>query len=98
MEISIIGASGYTGIELMRILANHKKVDLVKPYSRTYAGKKADVVNKSLVKFAQFENFHDFDGEKTIHDIDSDVCFLSYRKVRFISSSHQDTGTQSDRY
>ncbi|PKP60703.1 MAG: hypothetical protein CVT88_02385 [Candidatus Altiarchaeales archaeon HGW-Altiarchaeales-1] len=48
MEISIIGASGYTGIELMRILANHKKVDLVKPYSRTYAGKKADVVNLTL--------------------------------------------------
>jgi len=66
MEISIIGASGYTGIELMRILANHRNVDSVKPYSRTYAGKKAGVVNKSLVKFDKFQNFHDFDGEKTI--------------------------------
>ncbi|CEG11051.1 N-acetyl-gamma-glutamyl-phosphate reductase [groundwater metagenome] len=76
MEISIIGASGYTGIELMRILANHRNVDSVKPYSRTYAGKKVSVVNKSLVKFDKFQNFHDFDGEKTIDNIDTDVCFL----------------------
>ncbi len=75
MEISIIGASGYTGIELMRILANHRNVDLVKPYSRSYAGKSVSSVSKSLVKFAQFQNFHDFD-EKTIDNIDSNLCFL----------------------
>jgi len=75
MEISIIGASGYTGIELMRILANHKYADAVKPYSRTYAGKKACVASKSLARFDKFQNFYDFD-EKTINNIDSDVCFL----------------------
>jgi len=76
MNVSIIGASGYTGIELMRILANHKNVDSVKPYSRTYAGKDVSIVNKSLAKFHKFQNFYDFDGEKTINNIDSDVCFL----------------------
>lgn len=77
MKVSIIGASGYTGIELMKILANHRNVDSVKPYSRTYTGKKVCLISKSLAKFDKFENFADFnDKNNEIIDKDSDVCFL----------------------
>jgi len=75
MNVSIIGASGYTGIELMKILANHKNVDKIIPYSRTYAGKEVSVVDKSLTKFSKFQNFSEYNN-KTIENIDSDICFL----------------------
>ena len=40
----IFGATGYTGIELIRILSSHPEVSLVGGSSRTWAGKRADEV------------------------------------------------------
>jgi N-acetyl-gamma-glutamyl-phosphate reductase len=40
INIAIIGASGYTGIELIKILDNHKNAQLKYITSRTYSGKK----------------------------------------------------------
>ncbi len=43
-KVGIIGASGYTGVELARLLANHDGVELTVATSRQYAGQKlADV-------------------------------------------------------
>jgi N-acetyl-gamma-glutamyl-phosphate reductase len=39
MKVGIIGASGYTGAELVRILSRHPEVDLAVVTSRQYAGK-----------------------------------------------------------
>lgn len=39
LKVSIIGATGYTGKELVKILMNHPKVELVYLTSSTYAGK-----------------------------------------------------------
>ena len=39
LKISIIGATGYTGKELVKILINHPKVELVYLTSSTYTGK-----------------------------------------------------------
>jgi len=39
LKISIIGATGYTGKELVKILMNHPKVELVYLTSSTYTGK-----------------------------------------------------------
>lgn len=38
MRVGIVGASGYTGVELARILANHPDVSLTVATSRQYAG------------------------------------------------------------
>ncbi len=38
-KVGIIGASGYTGEELVRILARHPRVGLAAVCSRTLAGK-----------------------------------------------------------
>ncbi len=43
-KIGIVGASGYTGVELARLLVNHPDVELAVATSRQYAGQKlADV-------------------------------------------------------
>ena len=38
-KVGIVGASGYTGEELVRVLARHPKVRLAAVCSRTLAGK-----------------------------------------------------------
>ncbi|MEA2087419.1 MAG: N-acetyl-gamma-glutamyl-phosphate reductase [Candidatus Caldatribacteriota bacterium] len=44
LKVSIIGATGYTGKELVKILMNHPKVELVYLTSSTYTGKNIDEV------------------------------------------------------
>lgn len=44
----IIGAAGYTGGELVRILLNHPDIELTLAYSRSQAGKKISAVHKDL--------------------------------------------------
>ena len=48
IKVAIIGASGYTGVELARILCNHPKVQLTAATSRNYAGKHLAEVFPSL--------------------------------------------------
>ncbi len=48
INIGILGGSGYTGIELLRILANHPHTDVTVITSRKYAGVKVSEVFPSL--------------------------------------------------
>ncbi len=50
-ETAIIGASGYTGIELIRLLAHHPELHVACVTSRQYAGKKVSRVFPSLGGF-----------------------------------------------
>lgn len=47
-RVGIIGASGYTGADLARILVNHPEVELTVATSRQYAGKKLSEVFPNL--------------------------------------------------
>ena len=60
IKVGIIGASGYTGVELARILCNHPEVELTVATSRQYAGKplseifpnlrgKVDIIFENLI-------------------------------------------------
>ncbi len=49
IKVGIIGASGYTGGELIRILINHSKVAITFAYSRNHYGKKISTVHPDLV-------------------------------------------------
>lgn len=42
MNISILGASGYSGAELIKILLKHRHVTLKKVFAHTSAGKRVD--------------------------------------------------------
>ncbi|GAH43749.1 unnamed protein product, partial [marine sediment metagenome] len=48
LEVSIVGSTGYTGKELIKILLNHKEVELVHLTSTTYVGKN---INKIFPEF-----------------------------------------------
>ncbi len=70
MKITIIGASGYTGSELLRILVNHNEIEEIIPTSRTYNGKSVSSVHQNL------KNIYDVKfTNPNIEDIDSDVVF-----------------------
>ncbi len=47
-RIAVIGASGYTGVELLRLLARHPEAELVAVTSRQYAGQSVAEVFPSL--------------------------------------------------
>jgi N-acetyl-gamma-glutamyl-phosphate reductase len=49
LKVGIIGASGYTGVELLRILGNHPKVNLTVATSRQYCGTAVHDVFPSLL-------------------------------------------------
>ena len=58
-KIAVVGATGYTGFELLRLLGSHGGVEVMSLTSETYAGKKVDEVfpalasvhDRTLVKF-----------------------------------------------
>ena len=49
LQVAIIGASGYTGVELTRILCNHPEFELTAATSRQYAGKALSEVFPNLL-------------------------------------------------
>jgi len=72
MKVLIVGGSGYTGRELLRILSKHKRVDSIEATSRRYDGKCASEVHPRLkglcdVKFTSFD----------LKRADADITFLA---------------------
>ncbi|MBU0761548.1 MAG: N-acetyl-gamma-glutamyl-phosphate reductase [Candidatus Altiarchaeota archaeon] len=72
MKVLVVGGSGYTGSELLRLLLSHNKVEDIDSTSRTYLGKKISSVHRNLTGFTE-KNFIEFDPEKT----DADMVFLA---------------------
>jgi N-acetyl-gamma-glutamyl-phosphate reductase len=72
MKIAIIGASGYAGGELVRLLVHHSTAEVVCATSRKLAGTPLDHVHPHLKGFSdlRFEN-------PGIDTIDADVAFLA---------------------
>ncbi|OFW80883.1 MAG: N-acetyl-gamma-glutamyl-phosphate reductase [Alphaproteobacteria bacterium RIFCSPLOWO2_01_FULL_40_26] len=51
LQIAIIGASGYTGAELVRILLNHKKVEIAALVANSNAGQKIEQLYPHLIHY-----------------------------------------------
>lgn len=51
LKVAIIGASGYTGAELIRILLNHKKVEISALIANSNAGQKIEQLYPHLVHY-----------------------------------------------
>ena len=49
IKVAVIGASGYTGAELLRLLTHHPEVEIQSAYSRTNSGKKITAVHTDLL-------------------------------------------------
>ena len=89
MKASIIGATGYTGAELLRILAGHDEVELVHITSESYTNSCIGEVYPHLNKVYQKKLVNMSDLEKIT--LDSDVLFVGlphghaveiYKKIR----------------
>ena len=70
-KIGIIGASGYTGYELIKILKKHPEAELIVLNSKSYEGKKV----RGL--------YPDFDGEETFTDYSVDEINKIIRMQNF---------------
>ena len=72
-KIGIVGATGYTGVELLRILATHSRVDVTMVTSRANAGSRVDAMFPNLRGFIDLE-FCEPDVEKLS---DCDLVFFA---------------------
>ncbi len=58
MDVGIVGATGYTGLELLRLLANHPEVEVKYITSRREKGKHLFKVHPSLKGVRKYENLY----------------------------------------
>ena len=72
-SVGIIGASGYTGHELLKLLRQHKMVDLKVLNSRNYAGQKV----RSLYSDFQGEDIYTGYSFDEINEFKLDLIFLA---------------------
>lgn len=80
IKTAIVGASGYTGMELLRILLTHPAVDLVAVTSRQEAGKRLDDV------FPRFRKARSAD--LTFMEPDADLIAQSGAEIAFLALPH----------
>ncbi|MCV2503124.1 MAG: N-acetyl-gamma-glutamyl-phosphate reductase [Neisseriaceae bacterium] len=73
IRVSVVGATGYTGVELLRLLANHPQVEVVNVTSRQEEGRLVSEIFPSLRSFynLKFTNPHDDELSQ------SDVVFFA---------------------
>ncbi|MFQ5867195.1 MAG: N-acetyl-gamma-glutamyl-phosphate reductase [bacterium] len=74
IRVSIVGASGYTGRELIKILLKHPLVKIAHLTSETYKGKRISEVHKKLTGFTD-KRFEKLNTAKVAQD--SDLVFLA---------------------
>ena len=72
-KIGIAGASGYTGVELLRLLTNHPKAEIVFLSSETYQGQPVTKVFPSLGGFTNIK----FTSLEFVSGDDCDIIFLA---------------------
>ncbi len=72
-KVAIIGATGYTGSELVRILVNHPGVEITMITSETYAGQNITDVHPFLQGIADYK----LHSVEDIDDAGADLVFLA---------------------
>ena len=72
VNVTVVGASGYLGAELLRILVNHPKVDEIVPVSRRLSGKPVSSLHRNLLNV-----FNNEFVDLNLDEIDCDVAFFA---------------------
>jgi len=74
INVALIGARGYVGIELIQLIDKHPIAQLIAAYSREYVGKKVcEIVDSFTDKQLRYCD----DELETIHHLNVDVLFLA---------------------
>ena len=77
-KVAVIGASGYSGAELLRRLLVHPGADLVCLTSRTYAGKSCADVFPRFAKVGNADNLKFINPQiSAITDSGAEIAFLA---------------------
>jgi len=69
-SVAIIGARGYVGLELIKILAQHAYVDIVAVSSRSAAGEKVEEIKNKEI------SYQDLNPQETA-ELKADIVFLA---------------------
>jgi N-acetyl-gamma-glutamyl-phosphate reductase len=80
IKVAIIGASGYTGLELMRLLSQHPHVELVAVTSEKFSGMKIAEVFPSFLNKIDLA-FHSVSERKGISEADFVFVALPHREA-----------------
>ncbi len=72
-KVAVVGATGYTGVELLRLLVNHPEVELTQVTSRANAGSRVDAMFPNLRGFLDLE----FSAPEPEQLADSDLVFYA---------------------
>ena len=75
MRVGVVGASGYVGGEMLRLLVSHPKVEIAMVTSRQYAGEYVSRIHPSLKGFIDL-TFSELDYDKL-----SDKCDIVFTAV-----------------
>lgn len=84
VRVAVIGGSGYTGGELLRLLSIHPYVDITAITSREYAGKPISLVHPNLRGFLSM-NFSDLNMNKITEKADAVFLGLPHKvSVKYV--------------
>ena len=75
LRVGVVGASGYVGGEMLRLLVTHPKVEITQVTSRQYVGEYLHRVQPALKGFTEM-TFSELDYDKM-----SDKCDLVFTAV-----------------
>lgn len=85
VKVGILGAAGYTGGELIRLLVNHPNIDIVFANSESNAGNKVYDVHEGLIGDTELE----FTSEMTWEQVDVVFfCFGHGKSGQFLKEHH----------
>ena len=93
MKVGVVGASGYVGGELLRLLVTHPKIDLTMVTSRQYAGEYVHRVHPSLKGFTEL-TFSPVDLDKLSSNCDLVFTSVPHGKAVGIVKKLYDTGVK----
>jgi len=93
MKVGVVGASGYVGGELLRLLVMHPKIELSTVTSRQYAGEYVHRVHPSLKGFTEL-TFSPVDTDKLANSCDLVFTAVPHGKATEIVKKLYDSGVK----
>lgn len=93
MKVGVVGASGYVGGELLRLLVMHPKIELSTVTSRQYAGEYVHRVHPSLKGFTEL-TFSPVDTDKLASNCDLVFTAVPHGKATEIVKTLYDSGVK----
>lgn len=94
IKVAIVGANGYTGLELMKLLANHPKAELVTAVSRSNAGTKISDMYPPLERYYGDKNFSELDIDAIAKSCDVAFTALPHASSAEIGGKLFDKGVK----